>query len=79
MHPGYTFFTVIMSATALDSRIFCNLFGTQEMRDVFSDDSYVKRMIDVETALARAQSRAGVIPPEAGDALTEAVRHVKIE
>ena len=53
-----------MAISALDSRVFKNLFGTQEMRDVFSDESYVKRMVDVEAALARAQSKTDVIPAE---------------
>lgn len=68
-----------MSISALDSRVFRNLFGTQEMRDVFADDAYVRRMIEVEAALARAQSKVGVIPLEAGQELTKAVCGVTIE
>lgn len=68
-----------MAASVIDSRVFRNLFGTQEMRDVFSDEAYVQRMIEVETALARAQSKVGVIEPEVGDALTKAIDAVKIE
>lgn len=68
-----------MAVSALDSRVFRNLFGTQEMRDIFSDEAYVQRMIDVEAALARAESRAGVIAPEAGEAVTQALADVKIE
>ncbi|EOO01073.1 putative 3-carboxy- -muconate cycloisomerase protein [Phaeoacremonium minimum UCRPA7] len=49
------------------------------MRDVFSDEAYVQRMIEVETALARAQSKVGVIEPDVGDALTQAMAGVKIE
>lgn len=68
-----------MSISALDSRVFRNLFGTQEMRDVFTDEAYVRRMIEVEAALARAQSKVGVIPPSAGHELTNAVCGVTIE
>jgi 3-carboxy-cis,cis-muconate cycloisomerase len=68
-----------MAATALDSRVFRNLFGTQEMRDVFADHAYVQQMIEVEVALARAQSRVGVIPPHVGEALAKAVRDFEIE
>jgi adenylosuccinate lyase len=53
-----------MNATAIDSRIFRNLFGTEEARQLFSDEQYVSRMIDVETALARAQAEAGIVPDE---------------
>ena len=68
-----------MAASVIDSRVFRNLFGTQEMRDVFSDEAYVQRIIEVETALARAQSKVGVIEPDVGDALTQAMAGVKIE
>lgn len=68
-----------MAVSVLDSRVFRDLFGTQQMRDVFSDEAYVGRMIEVETALARAQSKVGVIEASAGDALTKAVGQVKIE
>ena len=68
-----------MTASALDSRLFKNLFGTEEIRDVFSDESYVRFMTDTEAALARAQSKTGVIPPETGGALTEAFKKAIIE
>lgn len=68
-----------MAVSAIDSRIFRNLFGTAEIRAVFSDDAYVARLIEVEAALARAESTAGVIPADAGKAITEALQHVQIE
>ena len=68
-----------MAVSALDSRVFRNLFGTQEIRDVFTDEAYVQRLIETEEALARAQSTVGVIPSEAGEAITKALRQVKIE
>lgn len=68
-----------MSVSALDSRVFRNLFGTQEIRDVFTDEAYVRRMIETEAALARAQSKVGIIPAEAGEKLTKALNAAKIE
>ncbi|KPI43362.1 uncharacterized protein AB675_7003 [Cyphellophora attinorum] len=68
-----------MAISALDSRLFRNLFGTSEIRDVFSDTAYTQRMIDVEAALARAESAVGVIPPKAGDIITKALKTVKID
>ena len=59
-----------MNSTAIDSRIFRNLFGTEEARQIFSDEQYVSRMIDVETALARAQAKAKVIPHDAAESIT---------
>ncbi|KAK2597252.1 hypothetical protein N8I77_013112 [Diaporthe amygdali] len=68
-----------MSVSALDSRVFRNLFGTQEIRDIFTDEAYVRRMIETEAALARAQSKAGIIPAEAGEHLTKALKVAKID
>lgn len=68
-----------MSISALDSRVFRNLFSTQEIRDIFTDEAYVRRMIETEAALARAQSKVGVIPPEAGRHLTKALNAAVIE
>lgn len=59
-----------MNSTAIDSRIFRNLFGTEEARHIFSDEQYVSRMIDVETSLARAQAKAQIIPQIAADSIT---------
>jgi 3-carboxy-cis,cis-muconate cycloisomerase len=38
---------------------------------VFNDESYIRRCVDAETALARAQSKCNVIPAEIGDLVTQ--------
>lgn len=68
-----------MAVSALDSRVFRNLFGTQEIRDIFTDDAYVRCMIEVEAALARAQSKTDVIPSDAGDAITNTFANIELE
>ena len=68
-----------MAVSAIDSRLFRNLFGTQEIRDIFSDESYARYMVETEAALARAQSRTGVIPGEAGDVITKAFENIELE
>ncbi|KAK7189059.1 hypothetical protein DPSP01_012686 [Paraphaeosphaeria sporulosa] len=68
-----------MTCAAIDSRVFRNLFGTEEIRNVFSDEAYVRYLIDTEAALARAESKFGVIPEDVGEALTEALAGVKID
>src|SRR5262249_29498517 len=55
------------STTVLDSILFRDAFGTPEMREVFSDLALISRYAEVEIALARAESRCGVIPAEAAD------------
>jgi len=54
-----------MTATALDSIVFRDIFSTPEMRQVFSDENRVACYLQVEAALARVQGRLGIIPPEA--------------
>lgn len=68
-----------MNATAIDSRIFRNLFGTEEARQIFSDREYVSRMIDVETGLARAQSEAQIVPAETANVITKGCNVDKIK
>lgn len=53
------------STTVLDSILFRDAFGTPLMREVFSDFSLISRYVEVEIALAQAEARCGVIPPEA--------------
>jgi 3-carboxy-cis,cis-muconate cycloisomerase len=48
------------------------MFGTAAMRGIFGDEALLARCIDVEAALARAQGRLGIIPVEAGEAITRA-------
>jgi 3-carboxy-cis,cis-muconate cycloisomerase len=57
-----------------DSPILGTLYGSDAMRAVFDDRSYFQRMLDVEAALARVQARLGVIPADAGEAITRAAR-----
>jgi 3-carboxy-cis,cis-muconate cycloisomerase len=54
-----------MATTVFDSALFRDMFGTPAMRDVFSDEAYLRRCIDAETALARAQAKTGLIPEAA--------------
>ncbi|KAL3466996.1 L-Aspartase-like protein [Aspergillus heterothallicus] len=68
-----------MAVSALDSRIFRNLFGTQEVRDIFTDDAYVGFLVEVEAALARAEATVGVIPADAGKAITDAFKAITLD
>jgi 3-carboxy-cis,cis-muconate cycloisomerase len=65
-----------MAATALDSAIFRDIFTTEAMRRVFSDEQRTAFYLDIEAALARAQARLGIIPQEAAD---EIVKQCRIE
>src|SRR5499433_1901146 len=65
-----------MTATALDSSIFCDIFTTPEMRGIFSDETRTGYCLAIEAALARAQARLGIIPEKAA---REIVRQCRIE
>jgi 3-carboxy-cis,cis-muconate cycloisomerase len=54
-----------MPATILDSLIFRDIFSTEAMRRVFSDEQRTAYYLEIEAALARVQGRLGIIPPEA--------------
>jgi 3-carboxy-cis,cis-muconate cycloisomerase len=61
-----------MPATAIDSAVFRNIFSTEAMRRVFSDENRVQKYLDFEAALARAQAQLGIIPRDAAE---EIVHH----
>src|SRR5471032_166012 len=63
-------------ASIPDSLVFRDIFSTEAMRAVFSDESRVQFYLDIEAALARVQARLGIIPAEAAD---EIVRHCHVE
>jgi 3-carboxy-cis,cis-muconate cycloisomerase len=62
------------STTVFDSILFRDAFGTQRMRDVFSDTALISRYVEVEVALARAEARCGVIPADAADRIAGCAR-----
>jgi len=56
-----------MGSTAIDSMVFREIFSTEAMRRVFSDENRIQRYLDVEAVLARVQASLGIIPREAAD------------
>ena len=64
-----------MPTSLIDSAVFRDIFSTEAMRRVFSDENRVQKYLDFEAALARAQARLGIIPQEAAD---EIVRHCNV-
>src|SRR5919109_1810711 len=60
-------------ATVLDSSIFAPLFGDEDVAKLFKDDAYVRALVEVEVALARAEARLGVIPSTAAEQIANAV------
>src|SRR5947209_9634101 len=54
-----------MTATVIDSTVFRNIFSSEPMRQIFSDEQRVQCYLDIEAALARVQARLGLIPQRA--------------
>ena len=68
-----------MPATVFDSAIFRDAFGSPEMRTIFSDEALVARYVEVEVALAKVQSKLGLIPADAAVAIARGADASKID
>ncbi len=60
-----------MASTVLDSILFRDSFGTPQMRAVFDDRELIRKYVQVEVALAKAEARCGVIPEAAAKDIAE--------
>jgi len=54
-------------------------YGTPEMKQVWSEESKLKKMLMVEVALAKAQGQVGMIPKEAAGIIEAASEIVELE
>ena len=63
----------------LDSGIYRDMFGTAEMREIFSDRGLVQAWLDAEVALARAEVEVGVIPERAAEEIARRARAENID
>jgi len=61
-----------MTSHVIDSEMFCDQYGTEKMRKVFSDEALIKQWLTVWSALATAEAEVGVIPKEAAEAIAAA-------
>src|ERR1700692_2292455 len=68
-----------MPSTLIDSAVFRDIFSTEAMRRVFSDENRVQKYLDFEAALARAQARLGIIPKEAGEEIVSHCNAAEID
>lgn len=51
-----------MASSIIDSNYYKDMFGTSQMRSIFSDDARLQAWIDTEIALAKAQEQLNIIP-----------------
>ncbi len=58
----------------MPARLIESLATTEALADLFSDQSVLQAMLDFESALARTEARAGVIPESAAKAIKSAAK-----
>ena len=63
-----------MNAHVIDSRYLRDLFGTEPLRQVFSDTDQLQCWLDFEAALARAEAAEGLVPADAAAEITAKAR-----
>lgn len=59
-----------MGISLIDSSIFGDMFGSESMKEVFSEKQQIQGWLDFEAALARAEATCGLIPNSAADIIT---------
>ena len=64
-----------MPSSLIDSAVFRDIFSTEAMRRVFSDENRVQKWFDYEAALALSQAELGIVPQAAAD---EIARKAKV-
>ena len=68
-----------MPVNPADSPVMGALYGTDAMRAAMGERAWLARMLDVEVALALAESRLGIVPPEAAQAIADAADVDKLD
>ena len=63
-----------MATSVFDSLLLRDMFGTPAMRAIFDERAFIARCIDVEIALARAQSKVAIIPAAAAATISSSAK-----
>ncbi len=68
-----------VTASITDSLIFRDIFSTEDMRRIWSDEHRTQRYLDVEAALAKTQGQLGIIPADAATEIASQCRAENID
>jgi 3-carboxy-cis,cis-muconate cycloisomerase len=68
-----------MSFSPADSKIFSPLFSDPEVEPIWSDEVFVREMLEVEAALATVQGELGIIPVGAAEKIGTAAAEFEID
>lgn len=60
-----------MALHPADQEIYKHRFGTEEMRQIWSEENLLQKRLDVEAAVAKAEMALGIIPEWAGKQIIE--------
>ena len=63
-----------MTARLADSEMYSHLWGSAELRAIFSEKARLQSWLDILSALAQAQARLGLIPGSSAEAIAAAAR-----
>jgi adenylosuccinate lyase len=63
---------MLVSSHVVDMQTIGNSFSTPPMREIWSEENRLRRQLDVEAALARAEGELGIIPQDAAHAIDTA-------
>ena len=68
-----------MTFSPTDSKIYAPLFSDPDIGAIFSDEQFVRYLLQVEAALATAQGRLGVIPAEAAQKIAAGAAALRVD
>src|ERR1700720_1248056 len=68
-----------MPSSVFDSALLRHLWGTDELRAIFSEENRVQKWYDYEAALARAQAELGIIPAAAAPEITAKAKVANVD
>jgi 3-carboxy-cis,cis-muconate cycloisomerase len=68
-----------MTFSPTDSKIYAPLFSDLNTAAIFSDEQFVRYLLEVEVALATVQGRLGVIPAEAAEKIASGASALQVD
>jgi len=54
-------------------------YGTREMKEVWTEENYLKKLLEVEATLSIVEAELGIIPNDAADTIAEKAKTVSLE
>jgi 3-carboxy-cis,cis-muconate cycloisomerase len=64
-----------VAASLIESALFAGTYADPEMRRIFDDQNLIRRLLDVEAALAEAEGELGLIPADKALEIARRARH----